>query len=108
MADIYKKLQDTGIRIEREDVVPCNGCSVPLPYMVVRCSSEITGDDMGRVQMERTTYTVVLFSREKEPELEHKIKLALASLGRIQVSSFPDGKPYETNFEASKKSILRK
>ena len=107
MPDISTRLQATGIRMEEEHVVPCNGINVALPYMVLRQESEMTGDDAGRIQLEEVHWTVALFSQQKAPDMERKIKLALAGLGRVKITSYPDGTPYETNFEFMTKSILK-
>lgn len=96
---IEARLRATDIPLEDEKAVPMNGIQKPLPYQVVRKEETVDGDDAGRVRLRRIRWTVALFSANKAPELEQKIVRALAAVGGVAVQSFPDGAPYQTNFE---------
>lgn len=95
---ILERLDNTGIRREEETVVPINGVTVPLPYMVVRSEEVDKWDDRGRVRVTTITWTVVLFTTNKDFALECKIRKALAGLGTVEVERFPDGEPYSVYF----------
>ena len=95
---ILERLDNTGIRREEETVVPINGATVPLPYMVVRSEESDKWDDMGRVRVVTITWTVVLFTTNKDFALECKIRKALAGLGTVEIERFPDGEPYSVYF----------
>lgn len=95
---ILTRLDNTGIRREEETVVPINGFTVPLPYMVVRSDETDKGDDMGRVRYTTVTWSVTLFTQNKDFALECKIRKALAGLGNVEIERFPDGEPYSVNF----------
>lgn len=91
---ILARLDNTGIRREEETVVPINGVTVPLPYMVVRSEETDKWDDKGRVCVTTIAWTVVLFTANKDFALECKIRKALAGLGTVEIERFPDGNPY--------------
>ena len=74
---ILARLAETGIRQEAEKVVPANGAPVPLPYHVVRVDEVEDGDDLGRVRIKTLTWTVALFTKNKDFALECKILAAL-------------------------------
>ena len=95
---IQKRLDNTGIRREEETVVPINGATVPLPYMVVRSEETDKWDDMGRVRVVTITWTVTLFTANKDFALECKIRKALAGLGTVEIERYPDGEPYSVDF----------
>lgn len=101
------RLKIVGIPIEPDFAVPVNGVSRKLPYMVVRKKSTIEGSDNGNVQYMATEWLVALFAANKDPSLERKISLALAGVGKVEVDSFPDGTPYQTNFEFKTRHILK-
>lgn len=106
--DVEKRLCDTGIRVEDERVVPINGFSVSLPYMVIRKNSTVIGSDNGRVQYEKTSWIVALFSANRDQKAEAKISAALAPVGRFEISHFPDGEIYQTDFEFSTNQIVKR
>lgn len=106
--DIERRLYDTGIRVEEERVVPINGFSVPLPYMVIRKNSVIVGSDNGLVQYEKTSWIVALFSANRDPKAEAKISDALAPVGRFEISHFPDGEIYQTDFEFGTNQVVKR
>ena len=95
---ILERLDSTGIRMEDEAVVPINGETVPLPYMVVRSEENDKWDDMGRVCIVTIKWTITLFTTNKDYALECKIRKALAGLGTVEVERFPDGEPYSVDF----------
>ena len=97
--DIMKALEATEIPLEDERAVPCNGEARQLPYMVVRKETIDHGDDAGRIRLQKISWTVALFTKKKEPELDRKIRMALANVGGVKITPYPDGTPYETNFE---------
>ena len=94
---ILERLDNTGVRIEDETAVPINGATVPLPYMVVRSEENDKWDDKGRVRVVTITWTVVLFTANKDFALECKIRKALAGL-TVEIERFPDGEPYSVYF----------
>ena len=95
---ILARLDSTDIRREDETVVPVNGATVPLPYMVVRREETDNWDDKGRVCVVTTRWTVILFTTNKDFVLECKIRKALAGLGNVEIERFPDGEPYSVYF----------
>lgn len=97
-SDILEKLKATGIRMEEERVVPINGSPVPLPYMVARDDETEQGDDLGRVRISLLSWTVALFTKNKDFALECKIRDALRGCGTVEVTHYPDGTPYQTSF----------
>lgn len=104
---ILERLDNTGIRREEETVVPINGATVPLPYMVVRSEETDKWDDMGRVCVTTIMWTVVLFTTNKDFALECKIRKALAGLGTVEIERFPDGEPYSVYFTFITKGAIK-
>lgn len=95
---VLARLDGTGIRREEETVVPINGETVQLPYMVARSEETDTWGDMGRVCVTTIVWTVTLFTANKDFALECKIRKALAGLGNIEITRYPDGQPYSVDF----------
>lgn len=95
---VLARLDNTDIRREEETVVPINGATVPLPYMVVRSEETDTWGDMGRVCVTTIVWTVTLFTANKDFALECKIRKALAGLGTVEITRYPDGQPYSVDF----------
>lgn len=104
---ILARLDNTGIRREEETVVPINGATVPLPYMVVRSEENDKWDDMGRVVVVTITWTVALFTANKDFALECKIRTALAGVGTVKIERFPDGEPYSVYFTFTTKGVRK-
>lgn len=102
---ILARLDSTGIRREEETVVPINGVTVPLPYMVVRSEEAEEWDDAGRVCVVTITWTVTLFTANKDFALECKIRKALAGLGTVTIERYPDGEPYSVDFTFTTKGV---
>ena len=48
--EIHNRLDSTGIKREKDRVVPINGQQAKLPYMVVRTKETEDGDDIGRLR----------------------------------------------------------
>lgn len=105
---VLERLENTGIRMEEETVVPINGAAVPLPYFVVRSQEVDTWDDRGRVCTTAVTWTISLFTANKDFALECKIRRALAGLGTVEISRYPDGAPYQTDFVFKTKGAMNK
>ena len=97
----------TNIRREEETVVPINGATEQLPYMVVRSEETDTWDDMGRVCVVTIVWTVTLFTTNKDFALECKIRKALAGLGTVSVERYPDGEPYSVDFTFTTKGARK-
>ena len=104
---VLQRLAGTGIPREEDYAVPINGASKKLPYMVVRTTEAIEGADLGRVQFLKTEWTVALFTVNRDDALEAIICKALSSVGRVEITRFPDGKPYQTNFEFTTKQTMK-
>ena len=104
---ILARLDSTGIRREEETVVPINGATVPLPYMVARSEETDTWDDMGRVCVTTIVWTVTLFTTNKDFALECKIRKALAGLGTVEIERFPDGEPFSVYFTFTTKGVRK-
>ena len=104
---ILERLTNTGIRREEETVVPINGATVPLPYMVVRTEESDKWDDKGRVCVVTITWTVTLFTTNKDFALECKIRKALAGLGTVEIQRYPDGEPYSVDFTFTTKGAKK-
>lgn len=102
---ILARLDNTGIRREEETVVPISGATVPIPYMVVRSEEDDKWDDMGRVCVVAITWTVTLFTANKDFALECKIRKALAGLGTVTIERYPDGEPYSVDFTFTTKGV---
>ena len=95
---VLARLDNTDIRREEETVVPINGVTVPLPYLVVRSEETDTWGDTGRVCVTTIVWTVTLFTANKDLALECKIRKALAGLGTVEITRYPDGEPYSVDF----------
>lgn len=104
---ILARLDKTNIRREEETVVPINGATEQLPYMVVRSEETDTWDDMGRVCVTTIVWTVTLFTANKDFALECKIRKALAGLGTVNVERYPDGEPYSVDFTFTTKGARK-
>ena len=104
---ILTRLDKTNIRREEETVVPINGATEQLPYMVVRSEETDTWDDMGRVCVTTIVWTVTLFTTNKDFALECKIRKALAGLGTVNVERYPDGVPYSVDFTFTTKGARK-
>lgn len=96
---ILKNLENTGIHQEEDSATPISGAQVRLPYMIVRKTEDIGGDDFGRIRMKKTAWTVALFTSNKDQRLENLVSQALCNVGAVKIKHFPDGTPYQTNFE---------
>lgn len=105
--EILARLDKTNIRREEETVVPINGATEQLPYMVVRSEETDTWDDMGRVCVTTIVWTVTLFTTNKDFALECKIRKALAGLGAVGVERYPDGEPYSVDFTFTTKGVRK-
>lgn len=105
--EILARLDKTNIRREEETVVPINGATEQLPYMVVRSEETDTWDDMGRVCVTTIVWTVTLFTTNKDFALECKIRKALAGLGTVNVERYPDGEPYSVDFTFTTKGARK-
>lgn len=105
--EILARLDKTNIRREEETVVPINGATEQLPYMVVRSEETDTWDDMGRVCVTTIVWTVTLFTTNKDFALECKIRKALAGLGTVGVERYPDGEPYSVDFTFTTKGARK-
>ena len=106
---IVQALAGTEITMAEDRAVPINGAPVPLPYFVIRREETETGADNGLVGVTEIHWTVALFTAKSDFALECKIKRALwkARISTIEVERFPDGTPYQTNFEFSTKTIRK-
>lgn len=105
--EILARLDKTNIRREEETVVPINGATEQLPYMVVRSEETDTWDDKGRVCVTTIVWTVTLFTANKDFALECKIRKALAGLGTVNVERYPDGEPYSVDFTFTTKGVRK-
>ena len=105
--EILARLDKTNIRREEETVVPINGATEQLPYMVVRSEETDTWDDMGRVCVTTIVWTVTLFTTNKDFALECKIRKALAGLGTVNIERYPDGEPYSVDFTFTTKGARK-
>lgn len=104
---VLSLLDGTGISREEDFAVPINGSAKKLPYMVVRTKDTIEGDDLGRIQIQKTEWIVALFTVNREETLEQKFRKALSPVGRVEITRYPDGKPYQTNFEFTTKQLMK-
>ena len=104
---VLARLDKTNIRREEETVVPINGATEQLPYMVVRSEETDTWDDMGRVCVVKIVWTVTLFTTNKDFALECNIRKALAGLGTVSVERYPDGEPYSVDFTFTTKGARK-
>lgn len=104
---VMQRLQAVAIPIEPDFAVPMNGKQRPLPYMIVRKKVTTDGSDNGNVRFLVTEWIVALFMINKDTVLESKIARALTGVGKVEVNSFPDGTPYQTNFEFKTRQIMR-
>lgn len=105
--EILARLDKTNIRREEETVVPINGATEQLPYMVVRSEETDTWDDIGRVCITTIVWTVTLFTTNKDFALECKIRKALAGLGTVNIERYPDGEPYSVDFTFTTKGARK-
>lgn len=96
---INQNLVSTLIPMEEDSAVPMNGTARKLPYMVARQDITIIGSDNGSVGFSKISWTVAYFSTARDELAERKIVAALAGVGGIVITRFPDGTPYQTNFE---------
>ena len=104
---VLARLDKTNIRREEETVVPINGATEQLPYMVVRSEETDAWDDNGRVCVVTIVWTVTLFTTNKYFALECKIRKALAGLGTVSVERYPDGEPYSVDFTFTTKGARK-
>lgn len=104
---ILERIDGTGIRREADFAVPINGKNVALPYQVVRTKETITGSDNGNVQLVKIDWAVVLFTCNRDLMLERKILKALQGVGKVEVTHYPDGSPYQTTFKFTTNQIMR-
>lgn len=104
---ILSLLDGTGILREEDFAVPINGTTKKLPYMVVRTKETIEGDDLGRIRIQKTEWIVALFTVNREDALEERFCRAISTVGKVEVTRFPDGRPYQTNFEFTTKQTMK-
>lgn len=103
---VNSQLESTKIRKEKDRVVPINGQTVRLPYMVIRTKETEDGDDMGRVRIQRIDWTVALFTTDRDDALASNIARALSGVGKLEIVRYPDGQPYQTNFKFTTREPL--
>lgn len=104
---IIARLDGTGIPREEETATPDNGEVVPLPYMIVHSEEKDDWDDSGRVGFTAVTWTITLFTVNKDFALERKIRKALAGLGAVETRRYPDGEPYSVDFVFTTKGVIK-
>jgi len=104
---ILSLLDGTGIPREEDFAVPINGNTKKPPYMVVRTKETMEGDDLGRIRIQKTEWIVALFTVNREDALEERFCRALSTVGKVEVTRFPDGRPYQTNFEFTTKQTMK-
>lgn len=104
---ILSLLDGTDIPREEDFAVPMNGSTKKLPYMVVRTKETMEGDDLGRIRIQKTEWIVALFTVNREDSLEQKFCKALSAAGKVEITRFPDGRPYQTNFEFTTKQTIK-
>lgn len=104
---VYALLDSTGLPREEDYAVPINGIAKKLPYIVVRTKETIEGDDLGKIQIQKTEWIVALFTTNREDALEQTLRKALSPVGRVEITRYPDGKPYQTNFEFTTKQLMK-
>lgn len=104
--EVQKCLDGTGIRRENDFVVPVNGKQAQLPYMVVRTKETEEGDDSGRLRIQKTEWTVALFTMNRDDVLTNRFSSALRGVGKVEITRYPDGQPYQTNFKFTTRQIL--
>lgn len=105
--EVFQKLDGTGIRREEDFVVPINGQQAKLPYQVVRTKETEEGDDSGRVRIQKIEWTVALFATNRDDALAGKISATLSGVGKVEITRYPDGQPYQTNFKFTTRQILK-
>lgn len=104
---VLRNIDSTGIHREEDFVVPINGTNIKLPYQVVRTKETITGSDNGKVRLIKIEWAVALFSANRDLTQESKIIKALQGVGKVEITHFPDGQPYQTNFKFTTNQIMR-
>ena len=104
--EIEGRLDLTHIRREEDSVVPINGQAVKLPYMVIRQKENIESSDNGRVRYEKIEWIVALFTVNRDDESTRKIVQALTGVGKIEMTRYPDGQPYQTNFKFTTRQAI--
>lgn len=105
--EVYARLDGTHIRREQDQVVPINGQTVKLPYMVIRTKETEDGDDLGRLRIQKIDWTVALFTKNRDDILTAQVSCALSGVGHLEITRFPDGIPYQTNFKFTTREILK-
>lgn len=104
---ILDKIGKTGIRTASDFAVPINGATIPLPYLVVRTKETLSGSDNGKVQTVKIEWAVALFSTNRNPELERRLIKSLRGVGKVEITPYPDGSPYQTTFKFTTTQIMR-
>jgi len=104
---VLEQIAKTGIRRESDFAVPINGSTVPLPYLVERTKENISGSDNGKVQIVKIEWAVALFAANRDTELERKIIQSLRGVGKVEITPYPDGSPYQTTFKFTTTQIMR-
>lgn len=104
---ILERLKKTGVPIEEETATPTAGVPVPLPYLIIRSEETDDWDDMGRVCVTSITWTITLFTVNKDFALECKIRKALAGMRTVTVERFPDSEPYSVDFSFTTKGVFK-
>lgn len=104
---ILAQIDKAGIRRESDFAVPINGSTIPLPYLVVRTKETLSGSDNGRVQTVKIEWAVALFTANRDTELERKIIQSLRGVGKVEITPYPDGSPYQTTFKFTTTQIMR-
>ena len=104
---VLEQIAKTGIRRESDFAVPINGSTVPLPYLVVRTKETISGSDNGKVQIVKIEWAVALFAANRNLELEFRLIKSLQGVGKVEVTPYPDGSPYQTTFKFTTTQIMR-
>lgn len=104
--EVLCQLDSTGISREQDFAVPVNGHQAKLPYLIVRRKETIDGSDNGNVQILRIEWIVALFTANRAEKLEQVISKVLCGVGKLEITRFPDGTPYQTNFEFKTNQVI--
>lgn len=96
--DVLAILDGIGIPREEDFITPAGGVQIPLPYMVARKDETTRAADNRRVGIVSVSWTVALFTANRDFALERKILAAMHGVADIETEHFPDGSPYQTNF----------
>lgn len=98
-SEIFRRLEELGIRIIKDKDAPINGQVQKVPCLAMLSKTTVIGSDNGNVELSRRDWQVILLTAERDDKKTAAILAALKGCGKVTVELFPELSPYQTTFK---------